>query len=149
MSTKPYSWPSVLLVTIQMAGIAAILATGPRMARQPLFLLVEVLGVALGLWALVVMRRQTFSVLPDVKVGARFVGHGPYRWIRHPMYLAVLLVTGALVVAAFSWWRFLIWGILAVDIVTKIAYEENLLTAHYPSYVAYRQGTKRLLPYLY
>jgi len=149
MRVKRYPWQSTLLVTVQMVGILAILFTGPIVARRPLLLLLELLGGGIGVWALLVMRRATFSVMPDVKAGARLVGHGPYRWIRHPMYLAVLLVTGALVAAAFHWWRLGIWVILLVDILVKIAYEETLLTKHYAAYGAYRQQTKRLLPYLY
>jgi protein-S-isoprenylcysteine O-methyltransferase Ste14 len=144
-----YAWQSLLLVTIQMTGIGAIFATGPLVARQPLYLLLQGLGLAVGLWALLTMRQKTFSVLPDVKVGASLVHRGPYRWLRHPMYLAVLLVTGALVCASFTWVRLLIWLVLIMDILIKINYEERLLSAHYPAYAAYRRQTKRLLPYLY
>ncbi|MCB0086134.1 MAG: isoprenylcysteine carboxylmethyltransferase family protein [Caldilineaceae bacterium] len=149
MGSKGYRWQSILLVTAQMTGIVAIMATGPWLAQQPGLLLLEACGVAIGLWALLTMRRATFSVMPDVKAGAQFVDHGPYRWIRHPMYLAVLLVTVALVSASWTWWRLAIWALLALAILVKIDYEERLLRAHYPIYATYRRQTKRLLPYVF
>lgn len=149
MVFKCYPWQSTLLVTVQLVGIIAILGTGPFLASQPVPLLLELLGGALGVWALIAMRRASFSVMPDVKAGAQLVGHGPYRWIRHPMYLAVLLVTGALVAASFTWWRLAIWGGVVVDLLIKIAYEEWLLINHYPAYRAYCNNTKRLLPFIF
>jgi protein-S-isoprenylcysteine O-methyltransferase Ste14 len=144
-----YSGKSLFLVTVQMVGILVILATGPLFPRQLPYLLIELTGGAIGVWAVLTMRYRRFSVLPDVKAGATLVQQGPYRWVRHPMYLAVLLVTGALVAAAFSWGRLVVWLILVVDIFVKIQYEEHLLRMHYPSYPIYQQQTKRLLPGLY
>lgn len=140
---------SYLLVTLQFAAIFSILLTGPLFARQPLLLLIEVSGGLIGVWALLVMHRTTLHVLPDVRAEGRLVHRGPYRYIRHPMYLAVLLTTLALVLAAFSMVRLGIWVILAVDILVKINYEEQLLRSHYPDYIAYQQQSWRLLPWLY
>lgn len=144
-----YSGKSLALVTVQMAGIAAICATGPLFTHQFPYSLIELAGGVIGVWALLTMRTKRFSVLPDVKAGATLVEQGPYRWVRHPMYLAVLTVMGALVAALFTWIRLAVWLILMIDILVKIQYEEQLLRLHYPHYDAYRQRTKRLLPYLY
>ncbi|MCB0063076.1 MAG: isoprenylcysteine carboxylmethyltransferase family protein [Caldilineaceae bacterium] len=140
---------SVLLVTIQLGAILAIFATGPLFASSPALLFLELLGGGVGLWALVAMRLTTFSVLPDVKRAGELTRRGPYRWIRHPMYLAVLLVTGALVLDQPTSLRMGIEVVLLIDILVKIGYEEALLLRHYPAYAAYRQATKRLLPYVY
>lgn len=144
-----YSPKSLLLVTVQMTAILTILATGPWVARFPLYLLLEVLGGGIGVWALFVMRRGSFNIFPDVNAHGHLVNHGPYRWIRHPMYLAVLLVTGALVGTAFTPMRLLVWAILCVDIWVKMAHEEQLLRRHYATYAIYQQQTKRIIPYLY
>lgn len=140
---------SRILVMIQLGTIIAILLTGPLVAQQPIYLFVEIAGTVIGLWALIVMGTKTFSVLPDVKDGGHHIRQGPYRWIRHPMYLALLLVVGALVLALPTWLRLLLWILLLVDILLKIAYEEMLLATHYSTYATYQSQTKRLLPWLY
>ena len=38
------------------------------------------------------------------------------------------------------------WGVLVVDLVVKLTYEERLLAAHFPAYAAYQQASKRLVP---
>lgn len=140
---------SYLLVAIQMATLLLIALTGPWIARHPVWLLVEVLGLAVGVWAVAAMRLGNFNIVPDIKPASRLVRRGPYGWIRHPMYTALLVVALALVLDAFSGLRLLLWVILLVDLLVKLHYEEELLTAHFADYAAYRQQTKRLLPWVY
>ena len=44
---------SIIFVVVQFAAIAAIALSGPIIARQPMLLIIEVAGVALGIWAVV------------------------------------------------------------------------------------------------
>ena len=90
------------LVTVQMAGIAAILLTGPPLAGAVFPLLIEIAGVGLGIWAVAAMGVGNTRVAPLVKKDARLVTRGPYALIRHPMYSAVLLTLWPLVVDQFS-----------------------------------------------
>lgn len=83
---------SFVLVTVQFACMAAILVPGPWVATQAGFFTVELVGVVLGTWAVMTMTVKNLAVLPEVKAGSRLVTHGPYRWIRHPMYAAVLQI---------------------------------------------------------
>lgn len=138
-----------LFVLAQFALLLALLFTGPWLASAPAWLIVEATGVGIGLWAVFAMRRSPLNLAPNVRAGARLVTDGPYQWIRHPMYTALLLATGALVGAAFSWARLVLWlGLLAV-LVGKLRYEESLLAAHFPAYEHYQQQTKRLVPFLF
>lgn len=45
--------------------------------------------------------------------------------------------------------RELIWLILLADLLLKLRYEERLLSARFPTYLAYQQTTHRLLPFVY
>lgn len=140
---------SYVLVAVQFACLITLAMTGPVIARQPVWLALEVAGIALGAWAIIAQRFINFNVTPDVKVEGFLVQTGPYRWIRHPMYASLILIGIALVADTFSWLRLAILALLIVDLVVKLSYEERLLTSHYPTYVAYTQGTKRLIPFVY
>ena len=140
---------SYVLVALQFAALIALAVTGPVIARQPLWLALELAGLALGAWAIVAQRFINFNITPDVKVEGFLVQSGPYRWIRHPMYASLILIGLALVANSFSWLRLGFLLFLVVDLVVKLSYEERLLTAHYPAYAAYAQQTKRLIPFIY
>jgi protein-S-isoprenylcysteine O-methyltransferase Ste14 len=140
------SW---MLVFLQLALIAALLLTGPWLARQPVALGVEGLAALLGAWAVLGMRRSRLRVTPEVAPGATLVTAGPYRWIRHPMYAAVLLMSGALVADAPSPLRVALWLLLAAVLSAKLVREERFLRAHFPGYADYARTTARLLPGLW
>ncbi|RMH04063.1 MAG: isoprenylcysteine carboxylmethyltransferase family protein [Nitrospirae bacterium] len=137
------------LVGIQGCCLAIILITGPWIARSPWMLAVEAGGVALGLWALIAMPRGSFAVLPDVRPTCQLATHGPYRYVRHPMYTAVLLATAALVIDTWSIGRGITWAILCADLLVKLSAEEQALQARFPEYATYRRRTARLVPFVF
>jgi len=137
------------LVSIQFICIALILVTGGPVARSLPLLIAEVSGIGLGIWSVVVMRWRNLSVLPLVKRGARLVTTGPYAAIRHPMYAAVLLTLWALIIDGFSFFRLGVGVVLTADLLLKIRYEERLLKRQFPEYAAYRERTKRLIPFIF
>ena len=140
---------SLTLVIIQFACLFLIAWTGPILARQPLLFIIELLGVGLGVWAIVAMRFFNFNITPDVKVDGYLVERGPYAFIRHPMYTSLVLICLALVADTFSWVRASVFLVLIIDLVIKLRYEEGLLSAHYPQYADYMTRSKRLLPYIW
>ena len=140
---------SYLLVIIQFACLFGLAFIGPVIARTPIWLLLEALGLGLGVWAIVAMRFFNFNVTPDVKIDGYLVERGPYACIRHPMYTSLILICAALVANDFSWPRLAIFLLLVVDLVVKLRYEEGLLSAHYTQYSDYMTRTKRLIPFVW
>jgi protein-S-isoprenylcysteine O-methyltransferase Ste14 len=141
--------PSIWLVGIQFAALIFIAATGPILANRIPCMILEVLGLSVGIWAVLSMRLRHVRVSPEIAPHASLVTTGPYRFIRHPMYLAVLVVALALLLDQFSWPRGFAWLVLLGDILTKLSYEERLLGQRFPGYVEYRKKTKKLLPLVY
>lgn len=138
-----------VLVGIQFACIGGLLATGPLVPAHPILIGLQGAGVGLGLWAIVVMQPGRFNVTHRPKTDAPLVERGPYAVIRHPMYLAVLLVCGALVAAEPTPLRLGIGGLLLADLLVKMHLEEAALVEQREGYTAYRERTHRLIPFLY
>ena len=147
MSSKKLK--SYLLVAIQLTCIAIIAFTGPFFPKNIFFLLIGIFGALLGLWAIIVMELGRFNITPDVHENSRMVTRGPYKYIRHPMYASVLLITLAWLLNYFTIFRFAIWIALFIDLLLKIRFEEKLLSDHYEQYQDYRRKTKRLIPRIF
>ena len=137
------------LVAIQLLSLGLIALSGPLFAASPALLLLEGAAGLLGLWAIGTMGVGNFNVTPDVKQRARLVTGGPYRYIRHPMYTALLMGSLSLVLDAFSLLRLALWLVLFVDLLVKLNYEERLLSQDLEGYSTHIQRTKRLIPFLY
>jgi protein-S-isoprenylcysteine O-methyltransferase Ste14 len=141
------------LVGAQFALIAALAALA-----APAFLrgqapagawVVALAGALLGLWALSCNRPGNFNIRPDPRPDGRLVRQGPYRWIRHPMYTAVIacgLACGWADGSAAAW---LGAALLAAVLAVKATFEERWMLAAHPEYAAYRRQTWRFVPGLF
>jgi protein-S-isoprenylcysteine O-methyltransferase Ste14 len=143
---------SSILVVAQFGLIALLVATtrplGTPLANALVFGLV-VLATFVGIGALAANRPGNFNVRPELKPGARLVTDGIYRWVRHPMYLAVLLATAAALAADPRLWRIVAWLALLAVLVAKAKREEALLQAHFADYAAYMRRSYAFAPFLY
>jgi protein-S-isoprenylcysteine O-methyltransferase Ste14 len=141
-----------MLVSLQL-GLAVVLFATTRLAAPPALraaaLALLAAGALLGLAALAANRPGNFNIRPELKPNARLITHGVYRFVRHPMYSAFLLVLAAAVALDPRAWRVLSWLALVAVLIVKAKREEGYLAAAYPEYVAYAARTKRFVPFVY
>ncbi len=146
---QPAIMKSVAFVIVQFLCLGLIAVTGPIFPANILLLMVELSGIGLGVWAVFSIGIGNFHVAPDPLKHSQLVTRGPYRLIRHPMYLGLLLVTLPLVVSALTPLRLAIWLVLLADLLLKLNYEEGLLAARLEGYSEYRKRSYRLIPLIY
>lgn len=138
-------------VAIQAVLIAAVVLV-PRDSQWPVTRVLEAIGwaamvggIALGLWAARYLGRGlTPSPLPNGATG--LVTLGPYRYVRHPMYTAVMLLVCGVAVRSGSWLVIGLTASLAALFWVKSSWEEQRLTETFPGYAAYRQAVPRFVP---
>jgi protein-S-isoprenylcysteine O-methyltransferase Ste14 len=140
---------SSVLVLVQFTCLGLIALTGELFPDNILLLLLEIAGIALGIWAILTMGIGNFGIRPEPLEKSVIITKGAYHWIRHPMYLALLLTTLPLVIADFSYWRLGIWLILLTDLLIKLNYEERILLSTLDGYQEYRQKSYHLIPFVY
>jgi protein-S-isoprenylcysteine O-methyltransferase Ste14 len=113
-------------------------------------LLLVAQGTAVAFWARAVLG-ACWSTAPKANAARELATSGPYAWVRHPVYLGVLvaLVGDAL---AFANWAALLVGLVWVlpALLWRAQVEERLLADVYGEpYQRYRQRTSLLLPGLW
>ncbi|MCW5591679.1 MAG: DUF1295 domain-containing protein [Burkholderiales bacterium] len=128
-----------------MALMAVRLEAG---AIGPGFVALLGAGVAVGAWALAANRPGNFNIRPDPHPEGRLVTGGPYAWVRHPMYLAVLLAMAAFALGGDAW-QWAAWVALAAVLAAKALREEKGLADLHPGYGAYRARTRAIIPFVF
>ena len=139
---------SAVFVAIQVLALVYLALTGPWLA-PPSLVWLEIMAIYLATWAFLRFDLRQLRIAPDPAHGARLITHGPYRWIRHPMYSSVLLLTLAVVLSHPTVARVVAWLVLLADLLAKLRYEEVLLARRFPEYSQYRKRTKKLIPFVY
>jgi protein-S-isoprenylcysteine O-methyltransferase Ste14 len=92
---------------------------------------------------------RSFTPFPRPVDNGELVTHGVYRLVRHPMYLAALLVCLGFSLATASTARLLVTLALFVFFDMKSRREERWLVERYPAYRQYQQQSRRLIPWVY
>ena len=102
-------------------------------------------GLSLALYALRWLGRS-FSIMPEAR---RLVTGGPYRFVRHPLYVAEALSTLGVTLQLQQPLGMLIAAAIYLGQFARMGYEEEVLERSFPEYAEYRRRTYRLIPYVY
>ena len=87
--------------------------------------------------------------MPEPSANATLITNGPYKFIRHPMYTAVLLFCVGLLICNFSLLRTVLVTALIIVLIIKLTLEEKLLLQKFEAYQDYHKQTYRLIPLVF
>ena len=136
----------VIVALVSQLAVIAVGLFGARTDGGVAVLASDVLliaGLAFAICSVAVLGR-CFGVLPDVR---GLVTRGPYRLVRHPLYLGEL--TAVLGIVLGSRRPLLATGTWLVCVGLQLArtsYEERNIRAEFPQYDEYAARTRRLIP---
>jgi len=125
-----YDWTGPVPVAIHVAGFVSY-----------------VLGLGLAAWAMRVNRFFSSEVRLQPERGHYVVRSGPYRFVRHPAYLAGIVICLSSGVVLGSAWSILPMLAAAGLFAARAALEDRFLRANLAGYADYATATRfRLLP---
>lgn len=141
-----------MLVAMQFAlmGLLAALAlpTLRRGMAPPAAWVLWVLAGLVGIWALQANPPGNFNIRPTPRAGGHLVQHGPYRWVRHPMYTSVGCFAAGCAASAGSTPGWAAALMLAAVLIGKAVLEERWMAEAHPEYADYRRRSWRFLPWV-
>ena len=122
-------------------------------SRVPLWLtvLASILFlIGYGLYAEVMRENAYLSRTVEVQENQTVITTGLYGVVRHPMYLATLLMFLPLPLILGSFWGLLPFAVYPALLVIRISGEEKLLTEELSGYAAYKEKvTHKLIPFIW
>lgn len=146
MNARITGW---ILVGLQVACLAYILGSFWQIPALWLGRTITACGLLLGCWAVLKMPRNSLSVHPLPKKAGSLQMQGPYRFLRHPMYTAVLLTCMGWLHNRGGNTHLLAFMLLTFIFLVKIKLEEQYLRNKFADYELYQQKTKRLIPWVW
>jgi protein-S-isoprenylcysteine O-methyltransferase Ste14 len=102
---------------------------------------------ALVAWTFAVNPFAETTVRIQTERGQKVIDFGPYRFVRHPMYVAIILIHVAGPLVQGSLWALALAVPIAILFVVRTALEDRALRDELPGYDAYTARTRyRLVP---
>ncbi len=149
INAMPVKIKSAILTSIQYGLAVWLLLLTPWFSPNILLLLTQVAGVLLGIWAIFEMRKSKLNPTPLPREGSVLITSGPYQWIRHPMYLALILYFYPVAIPTRDPLTLSVLFVFTVNLVMKLLFEEKLLSVRFKRYDIYSKYTSRLIPWIF
>ena len=151
------AWDRAILSILRLTQLARYILAGLDqrygwtgtfpLAAQFTAILVCLLSIALFTWAMA--SNSFFSQIVRIQSdhGHAIATGGPYRYVRHPGYVGMILFEFAISTLLASWWAVVAGGLCATLLLFRTALEDRTLQAELAGYMDYaRQVRYRLLP---
>ncbi len=116
--------------------------SGPPKPVALLALTLALVGPAISLWGALALGRS-FGILVSVR---KIVGHGPYKYVRHPIYLGYFLLWIALCLGNCSWATVVMLLVSLALLSYRAHLEETRLAESSAEYRDYRRRTGFIFP---
>ena len=141
-STSMTGHAAAVLGTWILSALPLVHGAAPDVSRQLVSDVLVVSGTAWAVWSVGSLGRN-ISVLAQARGVA---DTGPYRWVRHPLYLGEIVSALGLALAANSYAAIGLWLAMVGLQVYRALREEQVLLLALPAYRSYRNRTAALLP---
>jgi len=131
--------------TFLSGAIVQLPARGLPVPLQVVSMLLILGGIVLALSATLGLGRS-LSMMPEAR---KLVTSGPYRVVRHPLYLGEAVSLVGVTLQFFSAWALALLVLQWLFQLQRMSNEELVLSRAFPDYRHYQARTARLLPGLY
>ncbi len=126
-----YAWTSMQPVAMRLAGL--ILFIG---------------GVVLNVYSRIILGSAHNTARKFSKPN-RLIQHGPYRYIRHPIYSSILLMGLGFELSVASYLFFIVLVLVVVVVFFYTVKEEKKIKNWFPQYKDYQNRTKKFIPFIF
>ncbi len=141
---------SHILVTLQLLGVAiSCFPVGMVNRGSHAWLILCILGGGFGIYTLLHNKIGNFSVYPELRPQATLITSGPYRFVRHPMYVALTVMMLGIALYNGHWLNVLGCLLVMVVVFAKARIEEQHLLREFANYSNYADNTSRFIPKIY
>jgi len=151
------SWDKIIIVTYTIFLMILLVITGLdavrfRWSNVPFVL--KALGfigfipaIVFSLWAMVKNTYASSMVRIQENRGHKTCTTGPYRYVRHPMYVGVIILVLCFPLALGSFYAFIPSSIIAILFVLRTLLEDKTLKKELPGYKEYAKKVRyKLIP---
>ena len=146
---KLHSWSFVAIQAILLIVLVFMNSgIGPTVDRFPIngsFLqLLGWVGILISAFNI----RTVLTAEPLPRKNGKLSTGGLYKYVRHPMYTSVLLLSSGIAISSGSLLKYALVVSLAILFHYKANYEEHYLSEQYPEYKKYVSKTPRFIPFI-
>ena len=137
------------LVTFGFAvlGLTFLIFTRQLLSTNLIGMIFQVLAAGLMIWARITFGIRSFHASANTTSG-KLVTNGPYKWLRHPIYAAIIYFVWIGVFSHIFIDAIAVATLISVSLIARMLLEEKFLKSEYGEYKTYSKHAYLLIPFL-
>jgi protein-S-isoprenylcysteine O-methyltransferase Ste14 len=139
---------SLIGFVIAVLGLLFLIERDYILSENPITISIQLCSIALMIWARITFGRRSFHATANTTKG-ELVTTGPYRWLRHPIYAAVIYFSFASIIAYPFMDTIVAVILIIVGLFIRMILEEKSLLLTYDNYAEYSKRVKRIIPFVF
>jgi protein-S-isoprenylcysteine O-methyltransferase Ste14 len=133
---------------IVVLGLLFLIDKNYILSKNPITIIIQICSIALMIWARITFGLRSFHATANTTKG-ELVTTGPYRWLRHPIYAAVIYFSSASIIAYPFIDTMVAVILISVGLFIRMILEEKSLLLTYDDYAEYSKRAKRIIPFVF
>lgn len=146
--TKGIKIGSVLGYLLAVSGLLFLVNKNYLFSKNPVSIIIQFCCIGLMIWARLTFGLRSFHLTANTTKG-QLVTHGPYRWLRHPIYASIIYFSWTSLISFPNLWTAGAIVFITGGLLLRMILEEKSLMENYTEYAAYSKRTKRLIPFIF
>jgi protein-S-isoprenylcysteine O-methyltransferase Ste14 len=139
---------SLIAFGIVVVCVIFLLKKGYIFSLNPFSIAIQFIAACLMIWARITFGIRSFHASANTTKG-ELIKTGPYRWLRHPIYAAIIYFFIASIISYPNIETIAAVFLITAGLYARMLFEERFLMKTYPDYAKYKDHTKRILPFLF
>ena len=139
---------SLIVLGLAVLGLVFLIFKSYLFAAHPVGIIVQISAAGLMIWARITFGIRSFHAMANTTKG-RLVTNGPYRWLRHPIYAAIIYFVWAGVLSSPFADAIAAAVLISVSLIARMLLEEKFLRMVYGEYSEYSRHAKLLIPFIF
>jgi len=141
---------STILTVVQYVTLTTIMYRSTWISTNIPLMIIQIIGFIVAAWAILEMNKGKINIAPTPRKNATLITSGPYKLIRHPMYLSLILTLTPAMISYYNQTTIIIFAVFSVNLILKMLFEEGLLKSFFGNdYKEYTKHSWRLFPFIF
>jgi protein-S-isoprenylcysteine O-methyltransferase Ste14 len=138
---------SITAFAVSVLGMIYLFKNHSIISDNPVAILIQVLAFGLMIWARITFGFRSFHASANSSK-EKLVTNGPYKWLRHPIYSAVIYFFLACIISFPNTKTVIAVALIILSTIIRMLLEEKSLLENFEEYAAYSKRTKRFIPFV-
>ena len=140
---------SLLGLGIALAGVIYLVNKNYLISKNPIAIAIQLPSIALMIWARITFGMRSFHATANATKGG-LVTHGPYHWLRHPIYASLIYFFSSCIIAFPFIQTIGAVCLIILGLYIRMMLEEKFLVIEYgDTYLNYCKKAKRIVPFIF